>query len=245
MYWYKSWCETRTVILLGSAAIAVACLFIVFNQQTMRDHASEPITYVALIWNAVYDTFGFDLFFILSIVLGSGGLLQEKTHGTSGFTLALPISSRRILFTRAFVGYGGVLAMALTPAIVLPLGSRFIGQHYSAAQALGFSLLWACCGSIFYAYTFLLAHLMEGEYSAVLVAVPSLMAYHVLMTIPWLTHFPMLNIFSIVNGEDMPFFNESAHLLVGPMPWLALLVMLFIASVFVSLAVRRMEPMDF
>jgi ABC-2 type transport system permease protein len=245
MYWYKSWRETRTVILLGIAAIAAACLFIVFHQQSMRDQVSEPITYAALIWKAVYDTFGFDIFFILSIVLGSDGLLHEKTHGTSCFTLALPVSRRRMLLTRAFVGYCAVLAMALTPAIVLPLGSRFVGQHYSATQALGFSLLWACCGSIFYAYTFLLAHLMEGEYSAILVAVPSLMAYRFLLAIPWLTHIPMLNIFGIVNGEDMRFFNESTYLLVGPMPWLALIVMLFIASVFVFVAVRRMEPMDF
>jgi len=229
MYWYKSWCEIRTVILLGIASIAVACLFIVFHQQSMRDQASEPTTYVALVWKAVYDSFVFDIFFI----------------GTSGFTLALPVSRRRILLTRAFVGYCAVLAMALTPAIVLPLCSRFSGQHYSAAQALGFSLLWGCCGSIFYAYTFLLAHLMEGEHSAILVAITSLMAYRFLMAIPWLTHVPMLNIFGIVNGEDMPFFNESTHLLVGPMPWLALLVVLFIASVFVFLAVRRMETMDF
>jgi ABC-type transport system involved in multi-copper enzyme maturation permease subunit len=245
MYWYKSWCETRTVILLGITAIAVACVFIVFNQQTMRDHASQPMTYIAFIWKAVYDSFGRDLFLILCIMLGSGGLLQEKAHGTSGFTLALPISRRRILFTRAFVGYFGVLAMALTPAIVLPLGSRFIGQHYSAVQALGFSILWACCGSIFYSYTFLLAHLMEGEYTAMLVAVPSLMAYGFLMAIPWLAHFPMLNIFSIINGEDMPFFNESTHLLTGPMPWLELIVMLLVASAFVFTATRRMEPKDF
>lgn len=245
MYWYKSWCETRTVILLGIAAIAVACVFIVFNQQTMRDHASQPMTYIAFIWKAVYDSFGHDLFLILSIMLGSGGLLQEKAHGTSGFTLALPVSRRRILFTRAFVGYCGVLVMALTPAVVLPLSSRFVGQYYSATQALGFSLLWACCGALFYGYTFLLSHLMEGEYSAMLVAVPSLMTYGFLMAIPWLAHFPMLNIFSIINGEDMPFFNESSHRLVGPMPWLALIVMLFIASVLVFLAACRMEPKDF
>ncbi len=245
MYWYKSWCETRTVILLGIAAIAVACVFIVFNQQTMRDHASAPMTYIAFVWKAVYDSFGRDLFLILCIMLGSGGLLQEKVHGTTGFTLTLPVSRHNILFTRAFIGYCGVLAIALTPAIVLPIGSRLIGQYYPATQALGFSLLWACCGAIFYGYTFLLAHLMEGEYSAMLVAVPTLMAYGFLMAIPWLAHFPMLNIFSIINGEDMPFFNEHSYLLVGPMPWLALIVMLFIASVFVFFAVRRMEPMDF
>lgn len=128
MYWYKAWCETRTVTLLGIAAIAVACIFVVFNQQAMRDHT--PMTYIGFIWKAIYDSFGRDLFLILCIVLGSGGLLQEKAHGTSGFTLALPVSRRHILFTRAFVGYCGVLALSLTPAIVLPLSSHFIGQHY-------------------------------------------------------------------------------------------------------------------
>lgn len=245
MYWYKSWCETRAVILLGIAAIAIACVFIVFNQQAMRDHASASMTYITFIWKAVYDSFGRDLFLILCIMLGSGGLLQEKAHKTTGFTLTLPVSRSRILFTRAFIGYCGVLALALTPAVVLPIGSRFIGQSYPATQALDFSLLWACCGAIFYSYTFLLSYLMEGEYTAMLVAVPSLIAYGFLMVIPWLAHFPMLNLFNIINGEDMTFFNEHTHLLIGPMPWLTLLVMLFIASAFVFLAVRRMEPMDF
>ena len=245
MFWYKPWRETRTILLVGIGAIALACGFIVLNQQTMRDHADQPMTYIAYIWKAVYDSFGRDLFLILSIILGSGGLLQEKAHGTSGFTLALPVSRRRILFTRALIGYLGVVAMALTPAILLPLGSRYIGQYYPVAQALGFSLLWACCGAVFYGYTFLLAHRMEGEYSAMLVAVPSLMGYGFLMAFPWLARFPMLNIFSILNGEDLPFFDESRHLLIGPMPWIALIVMLIVATGFVFLAARRMQQRDF
>lgn len=245
MYWYKAWCETRTVILLGIAAIALACVFLVFNQQAMRDSVGHHMSYTAFLWKSVYDSFGRDLFLILCIILGSGGLLQEKANGTAGFTLSLPVSRIRIVFTRAWMGYVGVLGMALTPVLVLPLGSRFVGQHYSATQAFGFSLLWACCGAIFYSYTFLLAHLMEGEYTAMLVAVPSLMAYGFLMVVPWLGRFPMLNIFSIINGEDMPFFNGFLHLLVGPMPWFALTVMLLIAFIFVFFAARRMERMDF
>lgn len=245
MYLYKCWCETRVLILLGVAAVAAACLFIILHQQAIRENASEPITYAALIWKAVYDSFGCDLFLIVAMSLGSGGLLQERSTGESGFTLALPVHRRRILISRALVGFCGVLAMAIAPAIIVPLASRFVGQHYAVAQALGFSLLWACCGSIFYAYTFLLSHLLEGEYSAFLVAVPSLMAYRFLMVIPWLARFPTLNVFSMISGEDTPFFNESTHRLIGPMPWLALLVMLGVSSCFVFLAVRRMESLDF
>ena len=190
-------------------------------------------------------SFGRDLYLILCIILGSGGLLQEKAHGTAGFTLTLPLSRRHIVFTRALIGYLGVLAIVLTPVVLLPIGSRYVGQYYPAMQALGFGVLWAACGSVFYGFTFLLAHLMEGEYSAMLVAMPSLMAYGFLMSAPWLDRFPMLNIFSIVNGEDLPFFDETQHLLIGPMPWLALAVMLLVTMAFVLSAARRMQPRDF
>src|ERR1700744_2460684 len=135
---YKSWREMRMVVLAGVAAMAIACAFIVYEQQTMRDHADHPMTYIAYLWKAVYDSFGRDLYLILCIILGSGGLLQEKAHGTIGFTLALPLSRRRILFTRALIGYLGVLAIAATPVVLLPLGSRYMGQYYPVLQALGF-----------------------------------------------------------------------------------------------------------
>jgi len=73
MLWYKSWREIRTVTLVGIAAMAIACVLIVLNQQTMRDHADAPMTYIAYIWKAVYNSVGRDLFVILSIILGSGG----------------------------------------------------------------------------------------------------------------------------------------------------------------------------
>jgi ABC-2 type transport system permease protein len=245
MYWYKPWRETRTVILFGVAAMAMACGGILWAQQTMRDHADVPMTFIQYIWKGTYNSFARDLFVILAILLGSGGLLQEKAHGTSGFTLALPVSRSRILWMRAVVGYLGVLAIALTPAVVLPLGARFMGLYYPAAQALGFSLLWAGCGAVFYGYTFLLAHQFEGEYTAPLVAVPSLMLYGAATALPWLAQLPMLNIFHLLNGEDMPFFNEQQALLTGPMPWLALAVMVMIAAALVASASRRMTQRDF
>jgi ABC-type transport system involved in multi-copper enzyme maturation permease subunit len=245
MFWYKCWREMRTVILVGIATIAVACLFIVFNQQTLRDHADQPVTYIGFIWKAVYDSFGRDLFVILCIIMGTGGLLQEKAHGTVGFTLALPVSRRHIIFTRAWVGYLGVVAMAFTPAAIVPFTSHYVGQVYPLRQALGYGLLWACCGAVFYSFTLLLAHLTEGEYTATLVAVPALMVYGLMMSIPWLERFPMLNVFSILTGEDLYFFDESKHLLVGPMPWIALLVMLLVSATWILLASRRMQARDF
>jgi ABC-type transport system involved in multi-copper enzyme maturation permease subunit len=245
MLWYKSWREIRTVTLVGVAAMAIACVLIVLNQQTMRDHADAPMTYIAYIWKAVYNSVGRDLFVILSIILGSGGLLQERAHGTSGFTLALPVSRRSIVLTRAIIGYCGVLAIAAVPIAVVPIASRYAGQDYPIAQTLGFAALWAATGSIFYGFTFLLSHHLEGDYTSVLLAVPSLMLYGVLLQLPWLSSLRMLNIFDIINGEDMPFFNQAQHLLISPLPWLALAVMLCVSFTFVHFASRRIQPRDF
>ncbi|MGO4209939.1 hypothetical protein AB4Y89_08445 [Terriglobus sp. 2YAB30_2] len=245
MLWYKSLREIRTVTLVGSAAMAAACVLIVFYQQAMRASTDAPMTYIAYIWKSVYNSIGRDIFLILSVILGSGGLLQERGHGTSGFTLSLPVSRRHVVITRAVMGYCGVLMIAAVPVFALPMASRYIGEYYPVAQTCGFFALWAGCGAVFYGFTFLLAHRFEGDYIAVLLAIPSLMLYGVLLNLPWLARIPMLNIFHVINGEDMPFFNEAQHLLAAPLPWLTLAAMLAVSATFILLAARRIQPLDF
>ncbi|WP_263416723.1 hypothetical protein [Terriglobus albidus] len=245
MLWYKSFRELRTVTLVGAAAMAAACLFVVFYQQPMRATADVPMTYIAYIWKSIYNSLGTDMFLILSVILGSGGLLQERAQGTSGFTLALPVSRRHIVITRAVMGYCSVLIIAAVPIFAVPMASHFIGEYYPVAQTCGFFALWAAGGAVFYGLTFLLAHRLEGDYIAVLVAIPSFMLYGALLNLPWLARLPMLNIFHVINGEDMPFFNEAQHLLAAPLPLLTLTVMFAVSATFILLAARRIEPLDF
>ena len=245
MLWYKSFREIRNVTLVGITAMAAMCALIVLDQQTMRAHADASITYVAYIWKSVYDSIGRDIFIFLSVILGSGGLLQERAHGTAGFTLALPVSRRRIVVTRAVIGYLAVLAIAAVPIVVVPIASHYIGEHYPITQNIGFFFLWAGCGAVFYGLTFLLAHRLEADYISVLLAIPLLLLYSAVLNLPWLSRLRMLNIFDILNGEDMPFFNQARHLLVAPLPWLALAVMLAVGATLIILAARRIQPLDF
>lgn len=244
MYWYKCWCEVRARVLIGIAAMVAACMFTVYYQHAMRFQHDEPLTYASYIWKVVYNSFGRDLFVILTIALASGGLLQERALHTVGFTMALPISRRRAIAIRAAVGYVGVVAMSLTPAVVIPLMSPFVGVEYAAAQAMKFSLLFACTGAAIYGVAYLAAYFMEGEYSAMLVTVPALMLYVALLQLPWLNRVPMLDIFHVMNGEHMPFFNESQHLITGPLPWSALVVILCAAGYLVLAACRRIDGKD-
>ncbi|HEU4636456.1 MAG TPA: ABC transporter permease subunit [Edaphobacter sp.] len=245
MLWYKSLREIRNVTLVGMAGMAAACVLIVWNEKAMRWNADPQLSYVAYIWKSVYNSIGRDLFALLAIILGSGGLLQEKAQGTSGFTLSLPASRRTIVLTRAVIGYLGVLAIAAVPVLVVPLVSQYFGEIYPVEQSAGFFFLWAGCGAVFYGLTFLLAHRIESEYVSVLIAIPSLMLYGATLNLPWLARLQMFDLFSLMNGEDMPFFNEGSHLLVGPLPWVALCTMLAMSAAFAIAAARRMQPLDF
>jgi ABC-2 type transport system permease protein len=245
MLWYKSLREIRNVTLVGMAGMAAACVLIVWNEKAMRWHADPQLSYVAYIWKSVYNSIGRDIFVILAIILGSGGLPQEKAQGTSGFTLSLPVSRRTIVLTRAVIGYLGVLAIAAVPVLVVPLASHYVGELYPIGQSAGFFFLWAGCGAVFYGLSFLLAHRIESEYVAVLIAIPSLMLYGAALNLPWLAPLRFLDIFSILNGEDMPFFNKTSHLLVGPLPWVTLGMMLAISAAFAVASARRMQPLDF
>src|ERR1700736_2924472 len=113
----------------------------------MRAHVDAPMTYIAYIWKSVYNSLGRDIFVILSIILGSGGLLQERAHGTAGFTLALPVSRRSIVYTRAVIGYLAVLAIAAVPIVVVPVASHYIGQQYPVVQNIGLFFILAGCGA--------------------------------------------------------------------------------------------------
>jgi len=244
MYWYKPWCELRARILLSAAAIAAACGFAVFLQESLqRGHDSQ--TYPHYLWTQTYNGLARVLFVLLAAGLGAGGLLQEREQNTVGFTLALPVSRVRVTMLRAAIGYAGVLLMSAMPALVLPLASPLVGQHYDFVEALHFFVLYACAGAVIYSFTFLLSHVMSGEYSAILLAVPGVIAYTALIEILGLDRISSLNFLNVMSGSDMPWFNQNSGLFTGALPWVALVVMLLAAIALVYLVARRMHRREF
>jgi ABC-2 type transport system permease protein len=242
MYWYKPWCELRARILLSAAAIAVACGFAVWMEGLS---GYDSTSYAHYLWSATYNSLVRILFVLLGAGLGAGGLLQEQEQSTVGSTLALPVSRVRVTLLRAGMGYAGVVLMSLMPAMVLPLASPLVGQHYDFAEALDFFVLYACAGSVIYGFTFLLSHLMAGEYSAMLLAVPGVVAYSVLIEMLGLDRISSLNVLNVMSGSDMPWFDGNTGLFLGGLPWAALMVMLLIAAGLVYIAARRMDRRDF
>jgi ABC-2 type transport system permease protein len=245
MLWYKTWRETRTRLMIGAAALGWVCVAIVLTQKGNRAHAEPPLTYVAYIWKAVYKGYVRDFFTIIVIVLGGGGLLQERAHGTAGFTLALPVSRTRLMMTRAAVGLVEVALLAVVPAVVVCAFSPAMGEHYQLAQALQFSLLWTAGGAVVFGAAVLLSTVLAGEYSAWIACFLCMMLYSAAVNVTALQQFPRLNFFKIMSGADMPYFASASHLLTGPLPWAPLLAMAAVAMGLIALAGRFTQKRDY
>jgi ABC-2 type transport system permease protein len=233
MLLYKAWCESRVRFGIMAAALVWACGVVILTQHTIRAHADEPMTYVTFLWKAVYKGAVRDLFTILVMMLGLGGLLQERPAGTSGFTLALPVSRRKLMSTRAVVGFLQVVVLAFVPAVLLTLCSPLVGEFYPLSQGLQFGLLWVGGGAILFAVTFFLSALLAGEYTSWILCIVALVLYEVMIHVPPLARFPRLDFLQMMNGSGMAYFRSADSTLIGPIPWLALLVMLLAAVAFV------------
>jgi ABC-2 type transport system permease protein len=244
MLWYKAWMESQARFHLGAFTIAGLCVgFVVFH----RDGSGifdKPPTYVEYIWGIVYKGYLRELFVLLTLLLGVGGLLRERDFGTAGFTLALPVSRLHLVSVRAAVGLVQVAALSLLPALVIPALSPLMGQFYPWSQAFQFALLWTVGGALIFMIGFLASTLFGGEYTAPVVAVLGLLLYSVIADLPFFEHYS-LDIHDIMSGAGMPYFQSSGALLIGPLPWNALTLILLIVFSLVALSSRITQHQDF
>jgi ABC-type transport system involved in multi-copper enzyme maturation permease subunit len=224
MLWYKMWRESRIRFAMSAAALLWMCGAVVLMQQRVRSHADEPMSYANYIWSAVYKANVLDLFILLVIVLGLGGMLQERAQGTAGFTLSLPVSRWRLVAVRAAVGLGQVAALSLLPALLIPLLSPFVGEVFSFGLALQLSVLWAVCGMLMFALAFLLSAVLPGAYSPAIASIAGLLSYSALAGLPLVKQHPALDLFQTMHGARLLIFHGASSLLTfaGPLPWLAL-----------------------
>lgn len=244
MLWYKAWLESQTRFLLGALTIAGLCVgFVLFHRDGARIF-DRPPTYVEYIWELVYKGYLRELFVLLTLLLGVGGLLRERDFGTASFTLALPVSRLRLVSARAALGLMQVAALSLLPALVIAVLSPLVGQLYPWSQALQFAVLWAVPGSLIFMMGFLASSLFGGEYTAPVVAFLGLFVYSVVADLPVLERHS-LDIHDIMSGAGMPYFQSNGSMLIGPLPWNSLTVILLIVFSLVALAGRITRHEDF
>jgi ABC-type transport system involved in multi-copper enzyme maturation permease subunit len=230
MLWYKAVRESGARFLVAASALSVICAcFVFFHRDASSGLSDEPITYAMYIWRITYKNYLRELFMLLAIFLGVGGLARERAYGTTWLTLGLPVSRSRMVSTRAAIGFLQVSMLAMIPAIVIPLLSPLVGEAYSTAQAWGFVFLWVPSGMLIFGLGFLASTLFSGEFTAPVMGLVGLLAYMLLAEIPVLDRFlPDLN--DIMSGIGMSYFNETSAQLTGTLP-LTTLAALLVGSV--------------
>jgi len=245
MLWYKAWRESRTRFALSGLSIAVLCAGLAFfYSDAARGITDRPLTYSEYIWRIVYKGYLRELFVVLALLLGVGGLLRERDYGSAGFTLALPVSRAQILAWKAAAGIIEVAALSFVPAMLVPLCSEFAGTSYPWAQALEFGLLWLVGGTFVFMIGFLASTVLGGEYSAPVAALIALLLYSGAAEAPFPERY-LPNVHDFMSGTGMPYFRSADFVLSGPLPWTQIAVMLLMSLALFEASSRILHRRDF
>lgn len=208
---YKAWRESQARFIISAAALAWFCSLFVLVRSGVREAVEKP--YADFVVNNIYTGGLRNLFVVLVLVLGLGGLLQEAARGTAAFTLSLPVRRMRLVAARAAVGLAEVAGLAAMPTLAVWALSPVVHESYSVGEALRYSAQWAACGAVLFAATFLLSVLLSGPYAALATSIASLFGYALLFNTQAARQFPSLNVFHIMSASHATMLTLCAALL--------------------------------
>ena len=210
---YKAWRESQVRFLVSAAALVWFCgMFVIFRLGARQSPARPFAEFVA---DGIFGGGIRNLYVVFIVVLGLGGLLQERARGTAPLTLALPVRRTRLVVTRGGVGLLEVEGLAVLPALVVCTLAPLVHQHYPFADALRWSAQWTAGGAVLFAGSFFLSILLGGPYSALGTSIAALFGYSVLINVPPLRQFPSLNVFALMARPRVEPLMLGAALLVA------------------------------
>lgn len=191
------------------------------------------------IWHFLFDFRLQNLWVVFAMVLSFGGLLREHANGTAAFSLSLPVTRNRWLLSRVLIAFLETTALALIPAVVVPIASVSVGQFYPIGQGLAHGLLMAGVGSVFVGLTAFLSLILRGEYTPVVVTLAILM-------VPYLVLQEWARRVSWARKIDIAHVMAGAWLLTwGDVPWLAIVVVCLLTGLFLGLAAKQARRLEF
>lgn len=200
MLLYKAWLESRNRFVLSFLSMAgLSVAFVVFHSVVRAAVTDHAISYSEYIWKAIFQGQLRQIYVILALLLGLGGLDRERATRTAGFTLALPVSRWRLVAARGLAGVMETTVLSFLPAVLVPALSPLVHESYPWGQALEFGVLWTVGGVLLFTLGFLASVLFAGEYSAAIAAMAALFAYSIAADMPGMEHY-LLDIHDTMNG---------------------------------------------
>ena len=254
MLWYKSWHDTRKRFLFGLVLLAASAVgTVVTYPQVVQLLAAAPNlnidgalgrevaesaalaqTYRGYIWSQWFAHNMPQLWCLFAVILGTGGIVTRATCGRL-YTLSLPISRNRLVSVRAAIGLAELLVLAVVPALLLPLVSPSVGQHYAMTDALVHAGCLFVAGSVFFSLAFLLSSVFTSVWPPLLtaIAVAAVMSL-IEQAVPGLAHY---GFFRIVGAES--YFRGDG------LPWIGLIASAIVSAALLYGAALNVARHDF
>jgi ABC-2 type transport system permease protein len=238
MLCYKTWLETRSRFLISLLGSVVLCSFMVYH----GDRDAMPYTTLVYYYSVLHGGHALlcTLWVMAVTLLTMGGLLREKAVGTAPFTLALPVTRKRLMAVRISVVLGEAMALVFVPWAAMFLTGSLAGKTHSLQQALFHMSLLAGGGMIFFGTALLTSSLVEGEYTA-----------------PVVTFGAVIGMSSVLGGSSLhvyspiefimgaEYLDRHTALLAGPIPWMRIGAYILIGALMVAISAKSVQARDF
>jgi hypothetical protein len=227
MFWYKGWLETKFKFLLALGFMAFYLMVIYL----IRHAAPSPGARPASVFGLSATTFAALLY---SWLAGAGINTQPSfqaakgLHGSTLFTLSLPVSRLRLLTVRASVGWlemaVGILTWCYGCWLILPV----VKGSVSAADMVEYVVALIVCASSLYFLSVLLGTFLDDQWRMI----TSMMTSVALWMLCTFVRLPAsVNIVRAIMGESSPLVAHT-------MPWMAMLFSFGLAAVFAVAALK-------
>lgn len=241
----KAWLESKARFTAATVIVAILGVSTVLRALATiagweRIHRGEQMSYPLYVWLSLQHGFLQFIWIIAAVVLGLGGLLREDAAGSSGFTLALPISRRRHVLARAAVGMAEAIVLGFLPMLIVVVLSPLIDRSYPLSQALLFAAMFVLAGMIFFALGFFLSHVLRGEYSVPAVALAGIAAFYIFTKLP---RFGVLSVFDAMDGKKV--LVGHTFFLGGEFPFATIAISLVLAMFLIAVSVTMTNARDF
>ena len=237
MLWYKGWLETRFRLLFTLGFIAFFMVTVQHSAQNSAasvPHASAAVLNAATFGNAIL------LLMIYAMLAGAGIVTQPSfqaakgIHGSTLFTLSLPVSRLRLLAVRAAIGWLEGAAEVAILCCGMWFLSPLIRRMATPTEMAEYAATLIVCGSALYFLSVLLATFLDDQWRVwgTMIAGAALF---------WLSrHVSLPASIDIVQA-----IGKGSPLIAHAIPWAAMDFSLALAAIFFFAALKVVQTREY
>jgi ABC-2 type transport system permease protein len=240
MLWYKAWLETRTRFAISLIGIIGLCGYFLQRQDRQRLHwTNQKLRYY---YEAFFGTHQMVavLWVVAVVLLAMGGVVREKAVGSSSFTLALPVSRARIMQARIGMGLIEAAALGLLSWAAMFATAAIFGKPLAIGETILYPVLLFAGGVSLFAVAVLASSLLEGEYTAPLVAYGTIIGLSIVLGDPSMNAF---NVWRVMKADAL--LDKTTQTLTGPFPWPQVIGSCIAAVLLLAASIKIVERREF